>query len=106
MAIEKITAEEFDTHVLQAAAPIIVEFSAPWCVYCRRLTPVLERMDGTPGTPKIVLADIDEQPQLAQRFGIEIIPTLLLFQHGRHGEKIVAPNAQAQLEEWIASQLA
>ncbi len=105
MAILEMTTERFDREVLEAGHPVIVEFSAPWCGYCRRLNPVLERMDGQPGIPQIVKVDIDEQPKLAERFGIEVIPTLLLFRNGAHGEAIVAPGSQPQVETWIRSQM-
>ena len=72
MAIEKMTAARFEQEVLQAKGAVLVEFSAPWCGYCRRLAPVLARMDGAAGTPPIALVDIDEEPQLAERYGVEI----------------------------------
>lgn len=98
-----LTTENFETEVLQAQQPVLVEFSAPWCVYCRRIEPVLHRMDGN---SDIIIATIntDDQPELAGRFGVEVIPTFYLFQNGEHGEKLIAPGSQAQLEEWIASQ--
>lgn len=98
-----LTTENFEKEVLQAQQPVLVEFSAPWCVYCRRIEPVLHRMDGK---SDILIATIntDDQPELAQRFGVEVIPTFYLFQDGKHGEKLIAPGSQAQLEEWIASQ--
>ena len=101
MAIEKMTTARFEQEVLQAKGPILVEFSAPWCGYCRRLAPVLARMGGAAGTPPIALVDIDEEPQLAERYGVEVIPTLLLFQNGEHGERLIAPGSQAQVEAWL-----
>lgn len=104
MSIQKITKEEFEAKVLKASQPVIVEFSAPWCVYCRRLAPVLERMAEKPEMPPVFLVDIDEQPELAKEYAIEVIPTLLLFKNGTHGESIVAPGSQAQVQEWIDKQ--
>lgn len=101
MAIEKMTAARFEQEVLQAKGAVLVEFSAPWCGYCRRLAPVLARMDGAAGTPPIALVDVDEEPQLAERYGVEVIPTLLLFQNGEHGERLIAPGSQAQVEAWL-----
>ena len=67
------------------------------------IEPVLHRMDGN---SDVIIATIntDDQPELAGRFGVEVIPTFYLFQNGEHGEKLIAPGSQAQLEEWIASQ--
>ncbi len=104
MAIETLTKQNFDTDVLQAAEPVLVEFTAPWCVYCRRLAPVLERIDGNDGIPKIGTVNIDEEPELARQYNIEVIPTLLIFQNGAHGDRLVAPDSQAKLEAWIHEQ--
>ena len=82
-----LTTENFETEVLQAQQPVLVEFSAPWCVYCRRIEPVLHRMDGN---SDVIIATIntDDQPELAGRFGVEVIPTFYLFQNGETWRKI------------------
>lgn len=98
-----ITKENFEQQVLQADSPVLIDFWAPWCVYCRRIVPVLDRMDGASDVT-IAKINIDEQPELAARFGVEVIPTFYLFQQGKHGDKLVAPSSQAQLETWIAEQ--
>lgn len=98
-----ITKENFETQVLQVDRPVLIDFWAPWCVYCRRIAPVLDRMDGASDVT-IAKINIDEQPELAAQFGVEVIPTFYLFQHGEHGDKLVAPSSQAQLEAWIAEQ--
>lgn len=98
-----ITKENFEQQVLQADSPVLIDFWAPWCVYCRRIAPVLDRMDGASDVT-IAKINIDEQPELAARFGVEVIPTFYLFQQGKHGDKLVAPSSQAQLETWIAEQ--
>ena len=98
-----ITKENFEQQVLQADSPVLIDFWAPWCVYCRRIAPVLDRMDGASDVT-IAKINIDEQPELAARFGVEVIPTFYLFQQGKHGDKLVAPSSQAQLETWIVEQ--
>ncbi|WP_367925147.1 thioredoxin [uncultured Ruthenibacterium sp.] len=104
MAIRSITNAEFETMVLNAQQPVLVDFWAPWCVYCRRLAPVLDRMDGQQDIPQIVKINIDEEPQLAERYKIDTIPTLLLFQNGKQGQPLVAPASQAQIQEWLKQQ--
>ena len=103
MAILHVTSQDFEEKVLHSDIPVLVDFWAPWCVYCRRISPVLDRMDGQ---SDVVIAkiNIDEQPELAERFGVEVIPTFYLFQNGAHGDKLIAPGSQAQLEDWIAAQ--
>lgn len=103
--IKTITKENFKTEVEQAAGPVVVELWAPWCVYCRRLSPALDRLaeklDGRVTVGKI---NIDDEPELADQLGAEVIPVLYLYQKGAHGEKLVAPASQAQVETWIAGQ--
>ena len=86
MAIQSATGKDFEQIVLTAQQPILVDFWAPWCVYCRRIAPVLERMDGQPDVPQIVKVNIDEAPELAQKYQVDTIPTLLLFQNGKQGQ--------------------
>ena len=95
--------ENFAQEVLQSEQPVLVEFWAPWCVYCRRISPALDRMDQA-SEVKIAKINIDEQPELAAQFQVEVIPTFLLFQEGQHGDRLIAPRSQAQIEEWIRTQ--
>ena len=96
--------ENFEQQVLQAQQPVLVEFWAPWCVYCRRIAPALDRMDQAGGAVTIAKINIDEQPELAARYQVEVIPTFLLFQQGEYGDRLIAPGSQAQIEEWIRTQ--
>lgn len=95
--------ENFAQEVLQSEQPVLVEFWAPWCVYCRRISPALDRMDQA-SEVKIAKINIDEQPELAAQFQVEVIPTFLFFQQGQHGDRLIAPGSQAQIEEWIRTQ--
>ena len=95
--------ENFAQEVLQSEQPVLVEFWAPWYVYCRRISPALDRMDQA-SEVKIAKINIDEQPELAAQFQVEVIPTFLLFQEGQHGDRLIAPGSQAQIEEWIRTQ--
>lgn len=104
MAILSVTNSDFEEKVLKAQQPVLVDFWALWCVYCRRIAPVLDRMDGQPGVPQIVKVNIDEAPELAQRYQVDTIPTLLLFRGGEHGQPLVAPASQAQIQDWIKQQ--
>ena len=95
--------ENFAQEVLQSEQPVLVEFWAPWCVYCRRISPALDRMDQA-SEVKIAKINIDEQPELAAQFQVEVIPTFLLFQEGQHGDRLIAPGSQAQSEKWTRTQ--
>lgn len=105
MDILNITNENFAEKVENAQQPVLLDFWAPWCVYCRRLAPALDQV-AAQYADKLTVAklNIDDAPELAERFGVQTIPTLLLFQNGAHGEGIIAPESKAKVEEWLAQQ--
>lgn len=79
----KLTSENFDQTIAGATVPVLVDFWATWCGPCRMLAPVLEQIaeekDGALIVGKI---DVDEEPGLAVRFGISLIPAVLVFKNG------------------------
>ena len=90
----------------QAEQPVIVEFSAPWCVYCRRLAPALESVaEEYRDTLVFGAVNIDDDPELAQSEKIEVVPTLLIYQNGQVLGSIVAPESRAQLVAFIEETL-
>lgn len=101
-----VTQSDFEQVVVQSDVPVVLEFFAPWCAYCKRLAPALTRLDKKyDGAIKFAKVNIDEQPQLATEYGADTIPTLYLYKNGKHGDKIVAPDSQPKLEQWLNAQL-
>lgn len=105
MEILVLDQENFETEVLSAEGAVLVDFWAPWCVYCRRLSPVMERLSQKEDFVRIGTVNIDEQPELEERYDIRVIPTLMLFKNGEPGEKLIAPASQRQVEDFVARQL-
>ena len=105
MSILNMNAESYRKFTL-AEQPVMVEFSAPWCVYCRRLAPALESVaEEYQDTLVFGAVNIDDEPELAQSEKIEVVPTLLIYQNGQVLGSIVAPESRAQLVAFIEETL-
>ena len=105
MSILNMNAESYRKFT-QAEQPVLIEFSAPWCVYCRRLAPALESVtEEYRDTLVFGAVNIDDEPELAQSEKIEVVPTLLIYQNGQVLGSIVAPESRAQLVAFIEETL-
>ena len=105
MSILNMNAESYRKYT-QAEQPVLVEFSVPWCVYCRRLAPALESVaEEYRDTLVFGAVNIDDNPELAQSEKIEVVPTLLIYQNGQVLGSIVAPESRAQLVAFIEETL-
>ena len=92
--------------LLQADKPLLVDFWAPWCSYCRRIGPAYDRIaQQFEENLNIVKINIDEEPALAAAEHIEVIPTLVLYQGGQAIGSIVAPESKAMIEAFIRESL-
>ncbi len=106
MAILNMNAHAYRKYISESAKPVLMEFSAPWCGYCRRLEPALE-LTAQQYEGEIIFGqiNIDDEPALAEAEQIELVPTLLLYQSGQLLGSIVAPESRAQLEAFIEESL-
>lgn len=82
MAVIEITAKNFESEVLASTVPVLVDFWAPWCGPCRMLAPTVDEIAQERTDIKVGKVNVDEQEELAVRFGIMSIPTLIVFRNG------------------------
>lgn len=106
MAVQHYTQSEFDKEVLQSAAPVLVDFWATWCGPCRMIAPVIEEIAAEfEGKAVVGKVDVDEEPGLAQRYGIMSIPTLIVFKGGKVVEQAVGARGKADVAAMISRHL-
>lgn len=101
-----VTDTDFDQMVLSADKPVLVDFWAPWCMPCRIVAPALEQI-ASERKDELTIAkiNIDENPLIAERYGIMSIPTLVVFNNGEAIEGTVGAVPYGPLNEWVGSLL-
>ena len=102
MTALKLTQDNFEQEVLQADTPVLVDFWAPWCGPCRMVSPIVEEIaEEVAGQAKVGKVNVDEEPELAARYGVMSIPTLIVVKDG----KVVSSTVGAQPKQAILSML-
>lgn len=97
MAIEHLDQNNFDSKI--ASGDVLVDFWATWCGPCRMQAPILEQFDAAKnGAVKVFKVDVDDNPAIAQRFGVMSIPTLIAFRDGKQLNKSVGVTDESGLE--------
>ncbi len=101
-AVTNLTEATFDEVVNSATAPVVVDFWAEWCGPCKMIAPILDEIATEQGdSVKITKLNVDENPSIAQRYGVMSIPTLLVFRDGEVDKRIVGAKGKMQLLEEI-----
>jgi thioredoxin 1 len=104
MATVKVTDASFDQEVLKASEPVVVDLWAEWCGPCRMIAPALEEIAGSLGEKvKIVKLNVDENPHTAAKYGIQSIPTLMIFKDGQMASRQIGAAPKQKLEQWITT---
>jgi len=97
--ISALTQDNFEKEVLQSATPVLVDFWAEWCGPCKMIAPLLDELaDEYQGKVKIGKVNIDEQQELATKYGIRAIPTLLVINKGQVAEQMVGAKSKRDLK--------
>lgn len=103
MSVLTITSENFEQEVLNSSEPVLVDFWATWCGPCKMFSPIVDKVaEEMEGKVKFGKVNVDEQPDLAQKYNVMSIPTAILFKNGEKAAVNVGLMSNVQLKEFVS----
>jgi thioredoxin 1 len=106
-AVTDVTDNNFQAEVVESEVPVLVDFWAPWCGPCRRVSPVVEEIASErPDSLKVVKLNIDDNQETAVKFNVMSIPTLMLFKNGEVAKTVIGAYPKRKIEEELEPALA
>jgi thioredoxin len=103
--VRDVTDETFDSEVLHAERPVVVDFWAPWCGPCKAIEPALVELTAESGAADLVRIDIDANPRTASRYGVLSLPTVILFAAGEPRETVYGARPKRHFAKAFAAYL-
>ena len=102
MSVKSIKEKEFESEVINSDKPVLIDFWAEWCGPCKEISPILEEIsDEMKDTVKVVKMNIDENPNIPNKYGIQSIPTMIIFKKGEPISTKVGVVIKSELKTWI-----
>tara|TARA_B100001245_G_scaffold235135_1_gene222241 strand:- start:1376 stop:1696 length:321 start_codon:yes stop_codon:yes gene_type:complete len=102
MSVKSIKEKEFESEVINSDKPVLIDFWAQWCGPCKEIAPILEEIaDEMQDTIKVVKINIDENPNIPNKYGIQSIPTMIIFKKGQPISTKIGAAIKSEVKTWI-----
>ena len=102
MAVVKLTNENFESEALRSAKPVLVDFYADWCGPCKMVSPLVDELAEESDAYKVAKVNVDDYPEIAARYGVMSIPTLIVFKNGQVAQQAVGARGKDAIRKMLA----